>query len=83
MEYVEKLPAWLRWVLLPFACVLALILVHIAARVYFWLQARMLGLGEGAWLTLISDHVVSGALTGFATVYVGSLVAPSNRKIVS
>jgi hypothetical protein len=83
MEYVEKLPGWLRWVLLPFACVLATIVVSIAARLFFWLQARMIGLGDGAWLELITNSVIAGGLTGYATVHVGCLVAPSNRRAVS
>jgi hypothetical protein len=83
MEYVGKLPGWLRWILLPFACVVAMFLVSAAARLFFWFQARMLGLGDGAWLELITDNVVAGGFIGYATVYAGSLFAPSNQKIVS
>ena len=83
MEYIEKLPSWLRWILLPFGCVLAMLLVHLLARIFFWLQGRMLGLGDGAWLQLVTDYVISGGLTGYATVQVGSMIAPSHRKIVS
>lgn len=83
MEYIARLPGWLRWVLLPFACIAAMFVVSIAARLFFWFQARMLGLGEGAWLELITDYVVAGGLTGYATVYAGSSFAPSNQKVVS
>ncbi|MCP5411151.1 MAG: hypothetical protein H6924_03320 [Alphaproteobacteria bacterium] len=83
MDLVERLPGWLRWILVPFACALALVLVHMAVRLFFWFQARMMGLGEGAWLEIITDTVIVGGLTGYATVRIGSLVAPSNQKVVS
>ena len=82
MEYVEKLPNWLRWILVPVACILALLLVHLALAILFWLQEKFMGMGEDAWFGLIYNHIVTGGLTGYATVIIGCLVAPSHRKVV-
>jgi len=83
MEFIEKLPAWLRWLLVPFTSLAAMVLVSVLARLFFWFQARMTGLGEGAWIELIEDNIIAGGLTGFGTVYFSCMVAPSHRKIVS
>lgn len=83
MEFIEKFPAWLRWILVPFVFVAAMVLVSILVRLFFWFQARMMGLGDGAWLELITDNIIAGGLTGYATVYFSCLVAPSSRRVVS
>lgn len=83
MEFVNKLPNWLRWVLVPLAVVVAFLLVSILSNLLFWFQGNMMGLGEGAWLDKIWKNALAPAITGFASVYCGVYVAPSNKKIVS
>jgi hypothetical protein len=83
MDFIERLPNWLRWILVPVSSVLAMFIVNILARLFFWLQARFLGLGEGAWLELIWKNVLSGGVTGFAMVYIGVMTAPFGKKVVA
>jgi hypothetical protein len=83
MNTVEKLPHWLRWILVPLSAVLALIIVNTIARIFFWIQSRFLGLGEGAWLELIWRHILTGSLTGFSVIYISALVAPAGKKVTS
>jgi hypothetical protein len=83
MELIEKLPNWLRWILVPFAVVLTFLIVSILSNLFFWFQGNMLGIGEGAWLDQIWKNILSPAITGFASVYLGVFCAPSKRKIVA
>ncbi len=83
METLSKLPVWLRWLLVPIAASLSLILVGLIAGIFFWLQAKFLGLGEGAWLYLIQKSVLAGGIAGFSVIHFGVIVAPSGKKVTS
>lgn len=79
---INKLPNWLRWLLIPIASILAAILTTLLLRAFVWLQSRFLGFGEDAWLELIWRSLFVGGLTGFAAVYVATALAPFRKAVV-
>lgn len=83
MNYIDKVPNWLRWILVPIASIIAGVLITVMGRIFFWLQAKMSGIGEGAWLDLIWTSVFVGGVTGFGLIYAGAHIAPSGKKMVA
>ena len=83
LEFIHKLPNWLRWILVPISVVVAYLLVSLLTVLFFWFQGMMIGLGEGAWLDLLWKNAFAPAISGFAAVYSGVYCAPSSKKIVS
>ncbi|MBU3600108.1 hypothetical protein ICN28_06220 [Polynucleobacter sp. 30F-ANTBAC] len=83
MEFIEKLPNWFRWILVPISSLLTFVLVSLMAVLAIWIETKLLGIGEGAWLDKIWVNVIAAVLTGYSTIFVGALFAPSFKKIVA
>jgi hypothetical protein len=83
MEFIEKLPIWFRWILVPISSLLTFVLVSLMAVLAIWIETNLLGIGEGAWLNKIWVNVIAAVLTGYSTIFVGVLFAPSSKKIVA
>lgn len=83
IEIIEKMPNWLRWTLVPIAVLFSFVVVGLLSQGFVWLQSRMLGLGEDAWLDKIWFNALAPAVTGYFTVIAGVICAPTNKKVVS
>ena len=83
IETIEKMPNWLRWILVPIAVILSFVVFSLLSQGFVWLQSRMFGLGEDAWLEKIWFNVLAPAITGYFTVIAGVVCAPTNKKVVS
>lgn len=80
---LEKLPTWLRWILVPVAAVVAMYFTTFATNLIFWLQGKLLGLDDEAWLHSIWRNILGPALTGYATVYAPVYMSPDGKKVVA
>lgn len=79
MTFIEKLPNWLRWGLTPFSSIVTLIIVSLVIG----LIARLFGFKEGDFFDDLYRHTLHPAVTGYAALYGGVVMAPSNKKIVA
>ena len=82
MDFVNKLPNFLRWLLLPFASIIAWWLVNFlgqyAAKLIIFLSNPAGGWGENFFLYLLNPGI-----SGYCAVYVAMLFAPSKRLYVA
>ena len=82
MDFVNKLPNFLRWLLLPFASIITWWLVNFlgqfAAKLIIFLSNPAGGWGENFFLYLLNPGI-----SGYCAVYVAMLFAPSKRLYVA
>jgi hypothetical protein len=83
MEFVNKIPNWLRWILIPIASILAMFLVHWITQFFAGVQSSQVGSETGGFFDNIFRNTLPPAFTGFATVYAGVLMAPQGKKVTS
>jgi hypothetical protein len=83
MEFINKLPNWLRWVLVPFASICAMFVIHWVSQFFADIQSYYIGSETGGFFDNIFRNTLAPAMTGFATVFGGVLVAPKGKKITS
>ena len=83
MQFVERLPKWLRWIFTPIVVIISFVAIGLLSQGFVWLQSRMFGLGDDAWLEKIWFNILAPGVTGYFTVMAGVIFAPSNKKIVA
>jgi cytochrome bd-type quinol oxidase subunit 2 len=80
MNLIYKIPNWLRWILLPFASIISLILVNIlaklAAKIFMFLSS------PGGWSENFFEYFLNPGIAGFCAVYVAMVFAPKKKKLV-
>jgi hypothetical protein len=79
---MEKLPNWLRWILIPFASLLASFLLNAFLELTILWNSQFIGFG-GEFFELAQRNTFNAGLVGFAMVYAGVYLAPSKKEIVS
>jgi hypothetical protein len=79
MEIILKLPNWLRWILLPFASILTLIIINflgkIATKIIIFLTTQ-------GWSENFFEFLLIPGISGYCAVYIAMVIAPNNKKIV-
>lgn len=83
MEYIERLPNWLRWILCPIASVLALVVVNFFSYHILRYSSAWAGFGPDSLYFLFTSATIVPATVGFMAVVVGVQVAPSSKLIVA
>lgn len=83
MEFLNKLPNWLRWVLVPVLTVVTFALVSALTALFITIQDGMFGIEDGSLYDRISINIIAAFIIGFTTIYVGVKVSPSERKKVA
>lgn len=83
VDFVNKLPNWLRWILVPFASIFAMFIVHWISQFFASIQSFQMGSETGGFFDNIFRNTLPAAFTGFASVYLGVLMAPNGKKITS
>lgn len=79
----NKIKTLLKWgAVLPTAA-FSYILAGVIANIFFTLQQLFLGANPESLWASINYYIVSSAISAAASVYFGSRMAPSHRKIVS
>ena len=77
MEYIQRIPNWLRWVLIPFSSVITLLLVTIIANMAGKLMV-FFG-GDRGFDEKFYSYLLSPSLAGFCSVYVAMMFAPTGK----
>jgi len=83
VDYINKLPNWLRWVLIPFASIFAMFVIHWVSQFFAGIQSYQVGSETGGFFDNIFRNTLAPAMTGFASIYAGVLMAPKGKKIAS
>jgi fluoride ion exporter CrcB/FEX len=83
MEFLNKLPNWFRWVLVPVLTVITFALVSALTALFITIQDGMFGIEDGSLYDRISINIIAAFIIGFTTIYVGVKVSPSERKKVA
>lgn len=82
INLVERLPAFLRWILIPLVSVLGYVLVslivNIAGLIITFISADRGGFGINFWTYLISP-----GLSGYFAVYSSAIIAPSGKRVTA
>jgi hypothetical protein len=78
MEYIQKIPNWIRWCLIPVSSAFTLLLVTIIANIVGKLLV-FFG-GDRGFDEKFYSYLLSPLLAGFCSVYVAMMFAPT-RKI--
>ena len=83
MGFLEKLPNWLRWVLVPIITLVTFALVSALTALVITIQDGMFGILDGSFYDKVSINVIAAFVIGFITIYVGTKSAPSGHKKVA
>jgi hypothetical protein len=77
MEYIEKIPNWIRWCLIPISSALTLLLVTIIANI----AGKLLVFfgGDRGFDEKFYSYLVSPLLAGFCSVFVAMMFAPTRK----
>jgi hypothetical protein len=75
---VEKIPHWLRWILIPIVSILAMIFLNVLLE----LPINYIGFGDGLYGS-VQRNTINAAAVGFIAIYAGVYVAPNRKEIVS
>ena len=79
-EYFEKLPDWLRWILIIPASILAYFLVNFLANI----SGQLLNFfSREPWSDKMFTHLISPGLAGFFAIAIAIALAPRARPTVS
>lgn len=77
---MDKLPNWLRWVLVPFAAIAVFLLIPFGIGIYSW---TLFTSSETSPINWLLYHIYSPALSGYLGVISGCYVAPGQKFITS
>lgn len=80
MTFIEKLPAWLRWTLLPIASVGTYVVVNFVVGI---VGSFLDFISRSPWGSNFSTHVVAPALAGYWAIATIAVVAPAGRATAS
>jgi hypothetical protein len=80
---IQKLPNWLRWLIVPVAVISTFIVVENLTRLSFLMQGKILGLSSDSWLINVLKNTFCPGITGFLTVFAGVYISPNRKKIVA
>jgi hypothetical protein len=83
MELIEKLPIWLRWLLVPVSTVISFAVVSLLTGLVISFQNWVFGIQDGSIVDKISINVIAAYVIGFASIFVGIKFAPTSRKKVA
>lgn len=72
-----------RWLAVIPVAILGLFLGGIVSNIFFAIQGWFIGINPDSVWANINFWIISSAISTGASVYFGSMVAPSHRKIVS
>ena len=75
-SFFDKLPNWLRWLLLPIVVVVSFIIATAAIAVLFWISRAMIGETDSGWMYWLQYYVLQPGLTIYASVISGVYCAP-------
>jgi hypothetical protein len=82
INFIERLPSFLRWVLIPLVSVLGYVLVslivNLAGLIMTFISAERGGFGINFWTYLISP-----GLSGYFAVYSAAIIAPSGKRVTA
>ncbi len=80
MTFIEKLPAWLRWMLMPFASIGTYVVVNFVVGI---VGSLLDFLSRSPWGSSFSTHVVAPAVAGYFAIATIAVVAPAGRATAS
>lgn len=83
MDFINKLPSWLRWILTPIASLASMFLSHWVTQIIAGLYGNYVDLDSGGFIDNILRNTFAPAATCFFSIYVGVLFAPSYKKAIS
>jgi hypothetical protein len=79
LDLVEKIPNFLRWILIPIVSVLAYlitsVLVNVGGTILTFLSMERGGWGQNFW-----TYLASPGLSGFVAVYSSAILAPKAKR---
>ena len=75
---IEKIPNWLRWILIPIVSILSMIFLNILLE----LPILYIGSGDSIYGS-IQRNTINAVAVGFIAVYAGVYIAPNRKEIVS
>ena len=78
--FVQRLPDWLRWIIVPYAMVVGYLVAAIPLAVVRWTIVLSVWL---SWLDWLVVYLVMPSVAAFLAVIVGVLVAPKYKFITS
>ena len=60
MEFVNKIPNWLRWILIPVVSILAMFIAHWITQFFAGVQSSQVGLESGGFFQAASkqEHMI-------------------------
>jgi hypothetical protein len=82
INFIERLPSFFRWILIPLVSVLGYLLVslivNIAGLIMTFISVDRGGFGINFWTYLISP-----GLSGYFAVYSSAIIAPSGKRVTA
>ena len=75
-SFFDKLPNWLRWLLLPIVVVVSFIIATAAIGVLFWISRATIGETDSGWMYWLQYYVLQPGLSIYASVISGVYCAP-------
>lgn len=72
-----------RWLAVIPVAIIGFLLGGIVANIFFTIQGWFIGFSPDSGFAKINYFIISSAISAGASVYFGSKIAPSHRKIVS
>lgn len=79
-------PFWktiLLWIAVLPAAILGMILAYGLWRIIHYISAAARFVDTDSWINIVFTDIMSNSIAGAAFVYIGSRVAPTDRKIVA
>lgn len=82
-DFINRMPNFLRWILVPFAIIIAHIVVNLFLQIIHFLNAGYIGATLDSWFSWLNYFVVSPGVSTFASVMAGVYVAPHYKFVTS
>jgi hypothetical protein len=76
MPYIDKMPAWLRWILLPFASIGAYIIINLIVGI---VGSLFDFLSNSPYSSNFSKYVIAPGFAGYGAISVIAILSPAGH----
>lgn len=80
MQRIDKLPNWLRWLLVPLSAYTTAVLIVVVTTLMFGIEQSIVG---NSWFDEIWIQGIVPALVAYCTIFVGVYFAPTHKRHTS
>jgi hypothetical protein len=80
-KYFDRLPHWLRWLLLPVVVILTNLLATAAIGIVLWIKLMFSGAADGSWINWLIFYVIQPGGASYLTVIAGVYCIPKHHFV--